>query len=108
MVKKVKFSKGTYESFDRIEKDSNTVYFLTDTQEIYLGEVKYSTISEIGDLSELTTVDKDTLVDSINELSEKLPPVPSTNGTYYLSAVVTNGVPAFSWEDMPQAAGNNF
>lgn len=33
----VKFAKGLKSSFDKITKDPNTVYIITDTQEIYVG-----------------------------------------------------------------------
>ena len=49
----VRMVRGTQEKYDELpSKDNNAVYFLTDTQSIYLGDIKMSTDAEIewGDI----------------------------------------------------------
>ena len=53
MANNVRMVRGTQEKYDELqEKDSNALYFLTDTQSIYLGDIKMSTDAEIewGDI----------------------------------------------------------
>lgn len=43
--------------------------------------------------------DNDLIIrEELDAVSEKLPAVPSTDGTYVLTATVTNGEPVYSWE----------
>lgn len=44
----VSFAQGLSTNFQPLVKDPNTLYFLTDTHEIYLGDAKYSTGEEIS------------------------------------------------------------
>ena len=39
---------------------------------------------------------------------QPLPAAPSTNGTYILKCVVSNGTPTYSWEEMQQGSGVQF
>lgn len=39
---KIKFKAGLQSSFDKLTKDLNTVYFITDTQRFFVGETEYS------------------------------------------------------------------
>ena len=53
MANNVRMVRGTQEKYDELQqKDSNALYFLTDTQSIYLGDIKMSTDAEIewGDI----------------------------------------------------------
>ena len=53
MANNVRMVRGTQEKYDKLQqKDSNALYFLTDTQSIYLGNIKMSTDAEIewGDI----------------------------------------------------------
>ena len=45
----VKMKYCTSSRFSQITKDSDTLYFITDTQEIYLGSVKYSSTGGSGE-----------------------------------------------------------
>ena len=41
-INKVTFKKGTSEEYNALSaKDENTIYWLTDTQEVYIGDHKY-------------------------------------------------------------------
>lgn len=57
----------------------------------------------MADYTETFNVSQDSSTDlvvrsELNAVSEKLPAVPSTDGTYILTATVTNGEPVYSWE----------
>ena len=39
---KINFKAGLQSSFDKLTKDLNTVYFITDTQRFFVGETEYS------------------------------------------------------------------
>ena len=45
--KYIKFSRGTSEAFQLLEKDADTVYFLADKREIFLGDNRYA----LGDIN---------------------------------------------------------
>lgn len=47
--------------------DDNTIYYLSDTQSIYKGAVKYCSMKEIGNTANLLTSNK-TIVNAINEI----------------------------------------
>lgn len=80
MANLVKFLKGTSTGFTAITtKDSNTFYYLIDTNELYLGDnligssSTLETIKEsVGTLTELKTGNKDDLVKAINEVYDRL------------------------------------
>lgn len=53
----VKFAKGLKSNFDKLTtKDSNIVYFLTDSQEIYVGETCVGNVFTQEDISEIEAV----------------------------------------------------
>lgn len=83
MAYNVIFKKGTQAAYDALTtKDASTIYFITDTPALYLGSVKFTSVSEltaalgristnesaIGTLSSLSTTAKTSLVAAINEV----------------------------------------
>ena len=44
----IHFKHGLKDNFDQITKNTDTLYFITDTQELYLGDQKYSGNIEVG------------------------------------------------------------
>jgi hypothetical protein len=79
MAYNVKFVKGTASGYSSLStKDSNTLYFITDTGALYLGttliadKTDLSTVnSAIGTLSSLKTTSKTDLVTAVNEVFDK-------------------------------------
>lgn len=49
MAYNVQFTRCSQEKFDALEtKDNNTIYFITDTPALYLGSVKYTSVTELA------------------------------------------------------------
>lgn len=88
MALNVKFLAGSFESFQQITKDPNTFYLVSKVvegvpvQDLYLGNVKLSNQPEIdaaiksikevtGELKDLNTEAKNTLVAALNEVAKK-------------------------------------
>lgn len=71
---KVNFLRGSKEDYESlVEKDNNTIYFILDTQEIYVGDKLFSTI-DFNDLISIPYIPTEEEMQSIfNALLEKQP-----------------------------------
>jgi hypothetical protein len=79
MAYNVKFSKGSLANYKALNKDASTIYFITDTGALYLGETLIADATDltdiekaIGTLTSLDTTTKSDLVSAINEVLGKV------------------------------------
>jgi hypothetical protein len=79
MAYNVKFSKGSLANYKALNKDASTIYFITDTGALYLGETLIADATDltdieeaIGTLTSLSTDVKSDLVSAINEVLGKV------------------------------------
>lgn len=86
MAYNVKFLKGAAAAYTAATKDANTFYFTEDDNQLYLGEIKLSNANDlnaaiarivvneghIGNVEDLSTAAKSSLVLAINELKSEL------------------------------------
>lgn len=91
----VKFAKGLKSSFDKLEtKDSNIVYILTDTQEIYVGATRVGNVFTQDDISSLDTkVDtiETTLNGAVSDISGLKAKTSTIESSYPISITETAG-----------------
>lgn len=61
------FLEGSQEKYDNIEAKQSGTFYLTE-KNLYLGDIKLNNQDIVGDLRDLTTTDKENLVNVINEV----------------------------------------
>jgi len=89
---------------DSTEPSGNVVYKLATPIELTLTPAElellkgYNYISTNGTTISLDYLPNSLLAEMENYVDAKIPPAPSSDGTYILTCTVTDGTPAYSWE----------